>query len=249
MFLHNIEFDKFDIACEDTLIHPQHLDDEPFECIVSNPPYSVPWDGDSNPLLINDSRFSPAGVLAPKSKADLAFTMHMLSHLATNGTAAIVEFPGVLYRGGNEQKIRKYLIDNNFVDAVIQLPDNLFFGTTIATCIIVLKKSKSTNDVLFIDASNEFIHEGNKNKLSDDNIFRVLNAYVDRKDVDHFVALVGNGTIAENDYNVSVSTYVETENKNEEINIDALNEQISQIVRRETELRTEIDKIISSLRF
>ena len=249
MFLHNIEFDKFDIACEDTLINPQHLDDEPFECVVSNPPYSVPWDGDNNPLLINDSRFSPAGVLAPNSKADLAFTMHMLSHLATNGTAAIVEFPGVLHRPGKEQKIRKYLIDNNFVDAVIQLPDNLFFGTTIATCIIVLKKSKSTNDVLFIDASSEFIHEGNKNKLSEENISKVLKAYIDRKDAAHFVRLAGNGEIAENDYNISVSTYVETESINEEINIDVLNERITQIVNRETELRIEIDKIISSLRF
>ncbi|MBP6064099.1 MAG: type I restriction-modification system subunit M, partial [Bacteroidales bacterium] len=165
MFLHDIGFEKFDIAHGDTLIDPKHWDDEPFDAIVSNPPYSIRWEGDSNPLLINDPRFSPAGVLAPKSKADLAFTMHMLSWLSTTGTAAIVEFPGVLYRGGAEQKIRKYLIDNNYVDAVLQLPPDLFFGTTIATCVIVLKKSKADNAVLFIDASAEFVRGGNKNKL------------------------------------------------------------------------------------
>ena len=167
MFLHDVNYEKFDIAHGDTLTDPQHWDDEPFEAIVSNPPYSIKWDGDANPLLINDPRFAPAGVLAPKSKADLAFTMHILSWLAVNGTAAIVEFPGVLYRGGAEQKIRKYLIDNNYVDTVIQLPPDLFFGTTIATCIIVLKKSKTDNDVLFIDASAEFVRAGNKNKLAD----------------------------------------------------------------------------------
>ena len=164
MFLHEIGFDKFSIACEDTLTNPQHWDDEPFELIVSNPPYSIKWAGDDNPLLINDPRFAPAGVLAPKSKADLAFTMHMLHWLSTTGTAAIVEFPGVLYRGGAEKKIRKYLVDNNYVDTVIQLPENLFFGVTIAVCIIVLKKNKSEAKTYFIDASQEFIHEGNKNK-------------------------------------------------------------------------------------
>ncbi len=163
MFLHDIGFEKFNIAHGDTLTDPKHWDDEPFDAIVSNPPYSIRWEGDSNPLLINDPRFSPAGVLAPKSKADLAFTMHMLSWLSTTGTAAIVEFPGVLYRGGAEQKIRKYLIDNNYVDAVIQLPPDLFFGTTIATCVIVLKKSKKDNATLFIDASAEFVRGGNKN--------------------------------------------------------------------------------------
>jgi len=157
MFLHDVNYEKFDIAHGDTLTDPQHWDDEPFEAIVSNPPYSIRWDGDANPLLINDPRFAPAGVLAPKSKADLAFTMHMLSWLAVNGTAAIVEFPGVLYRGGAEQKIRKYLVDNNYVDTVIQLPPDLFFGTTIATCIIVLKKSKADNKTLFVDASKEFV--------------------------------------------------------------------------------------------
>ena len=247
MFLHDINYEKFNIALGDTLIDPKHWDDEPFDCIVSNPPYSIKWEGDSNPLLINDPRFTPAGVLAPKSKADLAFTMHMLHWLSTNGTAAIVEFPGVLYRGGAEQKIRKYLVDNNFVDTVIQLPANLFFGVTIATCIIVLKKSKKDNSILFIDASNEFVHEGNKNKLSDENIARILNAYIERKDEEHFTKLVQNGNIAENEYNISVSSYVESESTSEEINITALNEQITQIVKREEELRAELDKIISAL--
>lgn len=247
MFLHDINYEKFNIALGDTLIDPKHWDDEPFDCIVSNPPYSIKWEGDSNPLLINDPRFAPAGVLAPKSKADLAFTMHMLHWLSTNGTAAIVEFPGVLYRGGAEQKIRKYLVDNNFVDTVIQLPANLFFGVTIATCIIVLKKSKKDNSILFIDASNEFVHEGNKNKLSDENIARILNAYIERKDEEHFTKLVQNGSIAENEYNISVSSYVESESTSEEINITALNEQIAQIVKREEELRAELDKIISAL--
>lgn len=247
MFLHDINYEKFNIALGDTLIDPKHWDDEPFDCIVSNPPYSIKWEGDSNPLLINDPRFAPAGVLAPKSKADLAFTMHMLHWLSTNGTAAIVEFPGVLYRGGAEQKIRKYLVDNNFVDTVIQLPANLFFGVTIATCIIVLKKSKKDNSILFIDASNEFVHEGNKNKLSDENIARILNAYIERKDEEHFTKLVQNGVISENEYNISVSSYVEAESTGEEVDIVALNEQIAQIVKRENELRSEIDRIISEL--
>ena len=247
MFLHDINYEKFNIALGDTLIDPKHWDDEPFDCIVSNPPYSIKWEGDSNPLLINDPRFAPAGVLAPKSKADLAFTMHMLHWLSTNGTAAIVEFPGVLYRGGAEQKIRKYLVDNNFVDTVIQLPANLFFGVTIATCIIVLKKSKKDNSILFIDASNEFVHEGNKNKLSDENIARILNAYIERKDEEHFTKLVQNGVISENEYNISVSSYVEAESTGEDVDIVALNEQIAQIVKRENELRSEIDRIISEL--
>ena len=168
MFLHDIGYDKFDIACEDTLVSPQHWDDEPFEVIVSNPPYSIKWAGDDNAVLINDPRYSPAGVLAPKSKADFAFIMHSLSWLATNGTASIVCFPGILYRGGAEQKIRKYLIDNNFVDCIIQLPDNLFFGTSIATCIMVLKKSKKDNSTLFIDATNYCVKVTNNNKLTDE---------------------------------------------------------------------------------
>lgn len=247
MFLHDINYEKFDIALGDTLLAPKHWDDEPFECIVSNPPYSIKWVGDENPLLINDPRFSPAGILAPKSKADLAFTMHMLSWLATNGTAAIVEFPGVLYRGGAEQKIRKYLIDNNYIDTVIQLPANLFFGVGIATCIIVLKKSKKDNATLFIDASGEFIHEGNKNKLSDANIARILEAFVARKDDAHFARLVENDKIAGNDYNISVSSYVEQPDTREEVDIEALNLRIAEIVARQNVLRTAIDAIVTTL--
>lgn len=247
MFLHDIDYDKFDIGHGDTLTDPLHWDDEPFEAIVSNPPYSIKWDGDSNPLLINDPRFSPAGVLAPKSKADLAFIMHSLSWLATNGTAAIVCFPGILYRGGAEQKIRKYLIDNNFVDCIIQLPDNLFYGTSIATCIMVLKKSKSENSTLFIDASHEFIKVTNSNKLTDNNISNIIDAYVARADKDYFVRLVGNDDIAAQDYNLSVSSYVEQEDKREAIDITKLNADIETIVDRENVLRDEIAAIIADI--
>jgi len=247
MFLHDINYEKFDIAHGDTLTDPKHCDDEPFDAIVSNPPYSIKWDGDADPLLINDPRFAPAGVLAPKSKADLAFTLHMLHWLSTSGTAAIVEFPGVLYRGGAEQKIRKYLIDNNYVDAVIQLPPDLFFGTTIGTCIIVLKKSKKDNATLFIDASAEFVRGGNKNKLTDANRKKILNAYIERKDDAHFAKLVLNKDIAENDYNIAVSSYVEQKNTKEEVDIEKLNAQIAEIVIRQNKLRTAIDEIVSSL--
>lgn len=247
MFLHNINYEKFDIALGDTLTDPKHWDDEPFDVIVSNPPYSIKWEGDANPLLINDPRFSPAGILAPKSKADLAFTMHILSWLSTSGTAAIVEFPGVLYRGGAEQKIRKYLIDNNYIDTVIQLPPDLFFGTTIATCIIVLKKSKKDNSTLFINASAEFVHEGNKNKLSKNNRKRILNAFIERKDQDYFAKLVNNREIAENDYNIAVSSYVEQDNASECIDIEQLNARIAEIVIKQNHLRTAIDEIIADL--
>jgi len=214
---------------------------------VSNPPYSIKWSGDDNPLLINDPRFSPAGVLAPKSKADLAFTMHILSWLSTSGTAAIVEFPGVLYRGGAEQKIRKYLIDNNYVDTVFQLPPDLFFGTTIATCIIVLKKSKKDNSILFVDGSAEFVHEGNKNKLSKANLDRLLTAFIDRQDVDHFCKLVACEDVIANDCNLSVSSYVEQEDTREEVDIAELNRSIAEIVARQQVLRAEIDKIVAEL--
>ncbi|NBW28718.1 MAG: type I restriction-modification system subunit M [Flavobacteriaceae bacterium] len=247
MFLHDINYEKFDIAHGDTLTDPRHWDDEPFDAIVSNPPYSIKWEGDANPLLINDPRFAPAGVLAPKSKADLAFTLHMLHWLSTSGTAAIVEFPGVLYRGGAEQKIRKYLIDNNYIDAVIQLPPDLFFGTTIGTCIIVLKKSKKDNATLFIDASSEFVRGGNKNKLTDTNRKKVLNAYKERKDHDHFAKLVLNKDIADNDYNIAVSSYVEQENTTEEVDIEILNAHIAEIVIKQNKLRTAIDEIIADL--
>lgn len=247
MFLHDIGYDKFDIACEDTLISPQHWDDEPFEVIVSNPPYSIKWAGNDNAILINDPRYSPAGVLAPKSKADFAFIMHSLSWLATNGTASIVCFPGILYRGGAEQKIRRYLIDNNFVDTIIQLPENLFFGTSIATCIMVLKKSKKDNSTLFIDASKECIKVTNNNKLSDENINNILKIFTDREDIEYISKLVSNKEIAENDYNLSVSTYVEKEDTREEIDIVELNREIDEIVIREKELRDEIKKIISEI--
>jgi len=247
MFLHDINYEKFDIAHGDTLTEPKHWDDEPFDCIISNPPYSIKWEGDANPLLINDPRFSPAGVLALKSKADLAFTMHMLSWLSTSGTAAIVEFPGVLYRSGAEQKIRKYLIDNNYIDTVIQLPPDLFFGTGIATCIIVLKKSKKDNATLFIDASTEFVRGGNKNKLTEPNRKKILNAFVERKDIAHFARLVPNSDIAENDYNIAVSSYVEQENTTEEVNIEKLNAHIAEIVIRQNHLRTAIDAIVADL--
>jgi type I restriction enzyme M protein len=245
MFLHDVNFEQFDIAHGDTLLDPAHWDDEPFEAIVSNPPYSIKWDGDANPLLINDPRFAPAGVLAPKSKADLAFALHILHWLAVNGTAAIVEFPGVLYRGGAEQKIRQYLVDNNYVDAVIQLPPNLFFGTTIATCIIVLKKSKRDNATLFIDASAEFVRSGNQNKLSDANQARILEAFSARRDVAHFARLVDNRAIAENGYNIAVSSYVEQMDTTDTVDIRALNAQIAGIVTRQAELRRQIDAIVA----
>lgn len=247
MFLHDIDYDKFDIGNGDTLTDPMHWDDEPFEAIVSNPPYSIRWDGDANPLLINDPRFSPAGVLAPKSKADLAFIMHSLAWLATNGTAAIVCFPGVMYRGGAEQKIRKYLIDNNYIDCVIQLPSNLFFGTSIATCIMVLKKSKTENKTLFIDASKECIKVTNSNKLMQKNIDAILDEYTNRSDNDHFTRLVSNGEIAAQDYNLSVSTYIEQKDMRETIEIAKLNSEIEEIVAREQILRDEIAKIIAEI--
>mgnify|MGYP001152263446 FL=1 len=244
MFLHKIGFDKFDIACEDTLTNPQHWDEEPFELIVSNPPYSVKWVGDGDATLINDPRFAPAGVLAPKSKADMAFIMHSLSWLAANGTAAIVCFPGIMYRGGAEQKIRKYLVDNNYVDAVIQLSGGLFFGTSIATCIMVLKKGKRDNKVMFIDASKEYIKVTNNNKLTPENIDRIVDVFAKREDVAHFSHLADYAEIAENDFNLSVSTYVEPEDTREKIDIVKLNAEIAEIVAREQVLRSEIDKII-----
>lgn len=247
MFLHDIGFDKFDVECEDTLINPQHWDNEPFELIVSNPPYSIKWAGDDNPLLINDPRFSPAGVLAPKSKADLAFIMHSLSWLASNGTAAIVCFPGIMYRGGAEQKIRQYLIDNNYVDCVIQLPSNLFFGTSIATCIMVMKKNKSDNKTLFIDASNECIKVTNNNKLTAENIDHIVNTFAKRLEKAHFSHLADYDEITENDYNLSVSTYVDAEDTREKIDIVKLNAEIEDIVMREDELREAIRNIVEEI--
>ena len=249
MFLHNVNYDHFDIQLGDTLRNPLHTDEEPFDAIVSNPPYAIPWDGDSDATLINDPRFSPAGVLAPRSKADFAFTMHMLSCLSPKGTAAIVEFPGILYRSGAEQKIRKYLVSNNYVDTIIQLPQNMFFGTTIATCIIVLKKNKSDNRVCFIDASAEFVHEGNKNKLSDANIAKIYEAHMGKQEIAHFSHVVTTADIEAEDFNLSVSTYVEQEDTREAVDITELNERIRGIVKREEQLRAEIDKIVKELEY
>ena len=246
MFLHDIGYDKFNIAHGDTLLEPMHWDDEPFEAIVSNPPYSIKWEGNDNPLLINDPRFAPAGVLAPKSKADLAFIMHSLSWLAPNGTAAVVCFPGIMYRSGAEQKIRKYLVDNNFVDCIIQLPENLFFGTSIATNILVLKKSKTDNTILFIDASKECVKVTNNNKLSAENIQNILNAYTTRVEKPHYAKLVAHENISE-DYNLSVSTYVEPEDTREQIDIVKLNQELKAIVAREQTLRDAIDQIIAEI--
>ncbi len=247
MFLHNIGYDKFDIANEDTLIQPMHWDEEPFEVIVSNPPYSTSWVGEDDVTLINDPRYSPAGVLAPKSKADMAFIMHMISWLAPNGTASIVCFPGIMYRGGAEQKIRKYLVDNNFVDAIIQLPSNLFFGTGIATCIMVMKKNKVDNNILFIDADKECIKDGNSNRLTDDNIETIIKYYTDRANVDHAVSVVPYEKIVEEKYNLSVSTYVEKEDTREKIDIVKLNNDLKGIVENVNRLRSEIDDIIADL--
>lgn len=247
MFLHDIGYDKFNIACEDTLVSPQHWDDEPFEVIVSNPPYSIKWVGDNNSILINDPRYSPAGVLAPKSKADFAFIMNSLAWLATNGTASIVCFPGIFYRSGAEQKIRRYLIDNNFVDCIIQLPDNLFFGTSIATCIMVLKKNKKDTNTFFIDATKECIKITNNNKLTEENINNIIKIFKNREDVECIAKLVSSKEIAENDYNLSVSTYIEEEDTREKIDIKELNKNIEKIVAREQVLREEINKIISEI--
>lgn len=250
MFLHDIGYDQFDIGHGDTLTEPMHWDDEPFEAIVSNPPYSIKWEGADNPLLINDERFSPAGVLAPKSKADLAFIMHSLSWLATNGTAAIVCFPGILYRGGTEKKIRQYLIDNNYIDCVIQLPDNLFYGTSIATCIMVLKKNKNDNSTLFLDASKECVKVTNSNKLTTDkdgNVEKILSAYTSRENIEYFTKLVRNEEIEKQEYNLSVSTYVEQKDNREVIDIKKLNSEIEQIVAREAVLRDEIAAIIAEI--
>lgn len=247
MFLHNINYNNFSIERGDTLIHPVHWNDEPFDAIVSNPPYSIKWAGKSNPLLINDERFAPAGILAPESKADLAFTMHMLSWLSSKGTAAIVEFPGVLYRGGAEQKIRKYMIDNNFVDTVIQLPSDLFFGTSIATCILVLKKNKLDNNILFVDASNEFIRNTNKNKLSDENINNIISLLKDRKSVENKSYLATYEEIKDNDYNISVNSYLRANTEDKKIDINEVNRKLAEIVPRQQQIREELEEIIKEL--
>ena len=248
MFLHNVNYDNFDIRLEDTLLKPQHMQDAPFDAIVSNPPYSLKWEGKDNTILINDERYSPAGVLAPKSAADLAFTMHMLWHLSEQGTAAIVEFPGVLYRGGDEKKIRQYLISHNFVDTVIQLPANLFFGVGIATCIIVLKKSaKRDSSVLFIDASKLFQKNGNKNLLLPEHQDKIMELFANRRDEQYLAKLVKNDDILENDCNLSVSSYVEQEDTREVINIAEVNAKLNSLFAEGIELNKKIGAIINEL--
>ena len=248
MFLHNVNFDNFDIRLEDTLLRPQHMQDAPFDAIVSNPPYSLKWDGKENPILMNDPRYAPAGVLAPKNAADLAFTMHMLWHLSERGTAAIVEFPGVLYRGGDEKKIRQYLIKNNYVDTVIQLPANLFFGVGIATCIIVLKKSAKTDSkVLFIDASKLFAKNGNKNMLLPEHQDKIMQLFQARKDEQYLARLVSNDDILENDCNLSVSSYVEQEDTREVINIEEVNASLASLIAEADKLNRRINDIVKEL--
>ncbi len=247
MFLHNINYDKFNIERGNTLLDPKHGNDKPFDAIVSNPPYSIKWIGRDDPTLINDDRFAPAGILAPKSKADFAFIMHSLSYLSSKGRAAIVTFPGIFYRGGAEQKIRKYLVDGNFVEAVIQLPGNLFYGTSIATCILVLAKNKTTTDTLFIDASQEYKKETNNNVLTEEHIQKILDGFANGEAKEYFVSVVSHEKIVENDYNLSVSTYVEKEDTREKIDIVQLNKDIAETVKNIDRLRAEIDKIVEEL--
>ena len=249
MFLHNINYVKFDIALGDTLLHPQYGDQKPFDAIVSNPPYSVNWVGSDDPTLINDDRFAPAGVLAPKSKADFAFVLHSLNYLSARGRAAIICFPGIFYRGGAEQKIRKYLVDNNFVESVISLPPNLFYGTSIAVNILVLSKHKTEPKTQFIDASGEdfFKKETNNNVLLPEHIDRILDIFGNKEEVQYVATLVDNAQIAENDYNLSVSSYVEAEDKREIIDINKLNTEVTETVKRIDTLRADIDEIIKEL--
>uniref|UniRef100_UPI0039A4AB7E type I restriction-modification system subunit M n=1 Tax=Ornithobacterium rhinotracheale TaxID=28251 RepID=UPI0039A4AB7E len=249
MFLHNINYDKFDIALGDTLLTPKFGDKKPFDAVVSNPPYSVNWIGSDDPTLINDERFAPAGVLAPKSKADFAFILHALSYLSARGRAAIVTFPGIFYRSGAEQKIRQYLVDNNFVETVIALPPNLFFGTTIAVNILVLSKHKAEAKTQFINASGEefFKKETNNNVLTDDHIARIIELFDKKEDEPHLSAMVDNSTIAKNDYNLSVSTYVEAKDTREVIDINQLNAEIEETVAKISQLRGEIAQIIKEI--
>ena len=247
MFLHNVNYNNFSIKRGNTLLNPLHNDEKPFDAIVSNPPYSIKWVGDGDPTLINDERFAPAGKLAPKSYADYAFIMHSLSYLSSKGRAAIVCFPGIFYRKGAEKTIRQYLVDNNFIDCVIQLPENLFFGTSIATCVLVMAKNKTENKVLFIDASKEFKKETNNNVLEEKNIESILNAFRERKDIEYFAKYVEKKDIEDNDYNLSVSTYVEKEDTREVIDIKILNEEIAKTVKKIDELRAAIDVIVKEL--
>ncbi|WGI36696.1 type I restriction-modification system subunit M [Mesomycoplasma lagogenitalium] len=249
MFLHNINFNNFNLKIGDTLLSPMHKDEKPFDAIVSNPPYSIKWVGDADPTLINDERFAPAGKLAPKSYADFAFIMHSLNHLSSQGRAAIVCFPGIFYRKGAEQTIRKYLVDNNFIDTIIQLPENLFFGTSITTSILVMAKNKMNTNILFIDASKEFKKEKNNNILEDKNINKIVEKFVNKENENYFARFVTKEEIEENDYNLSVSSYVEKEDTREKIDIKVLNAQIKETVFKINQLRLDIDKIVEELDF
>lgn len=249
MFLHNVNYNNFSIKRGDTLLNPLHNEEKPFDAIVSNPPYSIKWIGDADPTLINDERFAPAGKLAPKSYADFAFIMHALSYLSSKGRAAIVCFPGIFYRKGAERTIRKYLIDNNFIDCVIQLPENLFFGTSIATCILVMSKNKTENKVLFIDASKEFKKETNNNILEEKNIDAIVEEFRNRTDVEYYSRYVDVSEIEENDYNLSVSTYVEKEDTREVIDIKVLNKELEETVKKIDALRSSINEIVKELEY
>jgi type I restriction enzyme M protein len=249
MFLHNINYDKFNIALGNTLENPHYGDEKPFDAIVSNPPYSIKWKGDEDPTLINDDRFAPAGVLAPKSKADFAFVLHCLSYLSSKGRAALVCFPGIFYRGGAEQKIRKYLVDNNFVETIISLAPNLFYGTPIAVTILVLSKHKTENKTQFIDASGEtfFKKVTNNNMLEDKHIEKIMEIFDSKENVEYVAKTIDNSIIAENDYNLSVSSYVETKDHREEFDIVVLNTEVSNTVKKIDRLRADIDSIINEI--
>ena len=247
MFLHNVNYNNFSIKRGDTLLNPLHNEEKPFDAIVSNPPYSIKWIGDKDPTLINDLRFAPAGKLAPKSYADYAFIMHSLSYLSSKGRAAIVCFPGIFYRKGAEKTIRQYLVDNNFIDCIIQLPENLFFGTSIATCILVMAKNKTENKILFIDASKEYKKETNNNIIAEKNIETIVEEFRQRKEIAHFSRYVAKEEIEQNDYNLSVSTYVEKEDTREKIDIKVLNKEIAENVKKINELRASIDEIVREL--
>lgn len=247
MFLHNINYDKFNIQLGNTLIEPHFLDEKPFDAIVSNPPYSVKWKGSDDPTLINDDRFAPAGVLAPKSKADFAFVLHALSYLSSKGRAAIVCFPGIFYRGGAEQKIRKYLVDNNYVETVISLAPNLFYGTTIAVNILVLSKRKADTHTQFIDASGLFKKETNYNILTDDHIVQIMDVFDSKKNVDHLAKSVPFEQVSERDYILSVSSYVEAKDNREVIDITQLNAELRTTVAKIDQLRKDIDAIVAEI--
>jgi type I restriction enzyme M protein len=249
MFLHNINYDKFNIALGNTLLDPHFGDEKPFDAIVSNPPYSIRWIGDEDPTLINDDRFAPAGVLAPKSKADFAFVLHALSYLSSKGRAAIVCFPGIFYRGGAEQKIRKYLVDNNYVETIISVAPNLFYGTSIAVTLLVLSKRKTDTKTQFIDASGEdfFRKVTNNNELTDAHIEKIMQIFDNKEDLPHVAVSVDNTTIAANDYNLSVSSYVEARDKSVHVDIIQLNAELAATVEKINRLRTDIDNIVKEI--